>query len=194
MPKNIVQEKQFLNQDNKQSASMNNVKNSMVSGDIVGRDKIVYPQEIPMANEEDRQSKIKISKVKIKRIIEDLSSSIEEIKKEYFEENSRVAADFNRRNIPTSGIHVKAQMDLAKNTKLRIEKLFTKAFRDIEDILLENFKINYLEEMTEFNEEEKLFQIERNKLSEIYEQFENAVKGWEIKSLGTTQLTKDFKL
>lgn len=169
-------------------------QDSVVDGDIVGGDKITF-QTPSVPKVEDIKIQIKVSKIKINRILEDLSFFLEETRKEYLKESDKVASDFNSRNMLRSGIFVKTQMDLAINMKEKIGKLFTKAYRDIQDITLENFKATNLEEMPEFSEEKQvLFEIEKNKIPEIYKQFEEVVKSWEIKAFGAIRLTKDFKL
>ncbi|MBU4467671.1 MAG: hypothetical protein KKC39_02860 [Candidatus Omnitrophica bacterium] len=165
-----------------------------VGGDIVGRDKIIV-QTVPISKTENIHDQIKVSKVKIKRILEDLSYSLEDTRKEYLKESDKVANDFNSRNMLRSGIFIRAQMDLAIGMKERIEKSIIKARRDIQDITLDNFKATELKEIPEFTEENQaLVEIERNKVPEIYKTFENIVKSWERKALQTSELTKDFKL
>jgi hypothetical protein len=145
--------------------------------------------------EQVKSNKVRISKIKIERIIEDLSSTLAEIRKKYFQDSDRVVVDFNSRNILTSGIFVQAQMDLAINTKERIEKLIIKTHRDIQDITWEVFNAIDFEKIPEFSEEQKaLFEIEKNKIPGMYKQFEGVVKSWEMRAVRTSQLTKDFKL
>jgi hypothetical protein len=167
---------------------------STESGDIVGRDKLIFHIP-PVSKTEDIKTQIKVAKVKINRIIEDLSAILEETRKEYLKESDKVASNFNSRNMFTSGVFVKAQKELAINTREKIEKIFIKAHRDIQDITLENFEAINLDEMPEFAEEKQaLLEIEQDKAHKIYILFENVVKSWEMKALGTTELTKDFKL
>lgn len=187
-------------QQNKQLSMTKTESNSTIlhdltaNGDIVGRDKIIV-QTVPVLKTENIQDQIKVSKVKIKRILEDLSYSLEDTRKEYLKESDKVANDFNSRNMLTSSIFIRAQMDLAIGMKERIEKLITKAHRDIQDIILENFKATELKEIPEFTEENQaLVEIEKSKVPEIYKLLENIVKSWEMKALQTSQLTKDFKL
>lgn len=184
--------------NNLQNSSVNDIKESDIAGDIVGRDKITYQTIIPSSTDQmniDRQSKIKISKVKVNRIIEDLSSEINEIKKEYFKESKRIANDFSSRNIYSSGLHIKAQRDSAISSKKMVEKLLIKAHRDIGDVLLGDFRGTNLAEMDEFSEEDKsLSKLEENIIPLFYKQLEEAVKSWEIRIFGTINIIKDFKL
>jgi hypothetical protein len=176
----------------------NDIKTSNVSGDVVGRDKIVFQlvsSEHANQINIDKQSKIKLSKVEIERIIEDLSSEVNGIKREYFEGNKRIANDFSSRNISSSGMHIKAQMDFAISTKEKVEKLLTRAHRDIEDVLLRNFGVANLAEIDEFSEENRsLTELEKNRIPALYKQLENAVRSREARSLGEVHITKDFKL
>jgi len=178
--------------------SANDIKNSNVSSDVLSRDKIIDQTATSISAGQiniDKQSKIKTSRIKINRIIEDLSLGINGIKKEYFEGNERIANDFSSRNMFSSGVHIKAQMDFAVSTKKKIETLLTKARREIEDVLLKDFGITNLTEMNEFNEEDKrLSELEKNSIPALYKQFEDAVRSREVSSLGTVNITKDFKL
>lgn len=184
--------------NNFHSSSANDNKDFNIAGDVVGRDKIIYQPAAHVPPDQvdiDRQGKIKISKVKINRIIEDLSLGINEIKKEYFKGNERIANDFNSRNMSSSGMHIKAQMDFAISIKQKIEALLIKSHRNIEDVLLGNFGITNLAEMKEFSEEDKkLYEIENNIIPALYKQLEDAVRNREVRSLGNVSITKNFKL
>jgi len=183
-----------------QSLSVNDIKDSSISGDVVRRDKIVNQTVISVSADQDdkdknKQNKITAAKVQIKRIIDDLSLAIDEVRKEHYKRSERIANDFASRNMSSSGLFIRAQMDCAISTKEKIEKLLAKSHRDIEDVLQENFKIANLEEMAEFSKEEKeLSELKENTIPEIYSRLEGSVKSWEIRSLGSTQITKDFKL
>lgn len=184
--------------NNFQNSSANAIKNANIAGDVVGRDKIIYQPVVPISSDQkniDRQGQIKISKVKINRIIGDLSLQIGEIKTEYFKGSERIANDFNSRNVLSGGMHIKAQMDFAISTKEKVEKLLIKTHRDIEDVLLENFSITNLTEIDEFSEENsKLSELEKNTIPVLYKQLENAVRNQEVRSLGTVHITENFKL
>jgi hypothetical protein len=163
------------------SKSTNQVKISSMTGDVVGRDKIVNQPIIllPEAEEKDDvETKIKTSKIKINRFFEDFDSQVESIKQEYQKENPRICSVFSSRGMAQSGEHIQAQMECARNAKNKIESLLTNLNRNIEDILLQNFNITTLEENDEFKKEASLLIQEKEKVKNIYKLLEDTVKDW----------------
>lgn len=179
------------------SKSTNQVKISNVTGDVVGRDKIVNQPTIILPEAEkndDVETKIKTSKIKINRLIVDFDSAVESIKQQYQKEQERIAGSFSSRGVLQSGMHIKAQMEYAINRRDYIDKLLTNLNRNIEDIILENFDVKTLEENDEFKKEEFLLIQEKEKVKNTYKLFENTVKDWDKRCYGHPELTKDFRL
>jgi len=138
--------------------------------------------------------KIKISKIRIRRVVEDLESDIKKLREDYVKGNDQIAGEFNMRGTLQSGMHIKAQMDYATESKDKAESLFREAKRKIQDIILVNFNITVLKEISEFIEEKRLLEAEENKKVELYKLIEDTVKKWDHKCLGNNQLTAEFKL
>ncbi len=177
--------------------SANQIKNSNVAGDVVGRDKIVYQPIINLPDTEsveDFSKKIQGSKIRINRFIDDFSLEVENIEREYLKENKKIASNFSSRGTLSSGMHISTQMEYARNTKDRIEKLFTSLNRNIEDILFENFGITKLEENDNFRNESSRLLKAKEKVRNTYDGFESTVKRWEKTCIGNNQLTQNFRL
>ena len=159
--------------------------------DIVIQPNITFPET---GKNDDSEKKIKTSKLKIHRLIEDFDSQLESIKREYQKENVRIVSKFSARGMAASGEHIGAQMEYARNTKDSIANLLTTLNRNIEDILLENFNIRTLEENDTFKSESILLNREKAKVKKAYKYFEDTVKDWEKRCTGNSRSTKDFKL
>jgi hypothetical protein len=150
-------------------------QNLTAGGDIVGRDKITI-QSAPEV--QDRQAQIKVDKVKINRILEDVSVSLDEIRNTYPVNSGRLASDFNTRNMLESGLFIQAQSELAGNEKEKIEKLLKKAHRDIEDIILDHFKTVNLSEISELSLQNETFKGLENKASDIKNGIDKVTEDW----------------
>lgn len=177
--------------------SADQLDNSSITGDVVGGDKIVY--QFPVApteaeKEEETEKRIQSSKIRINRLIDDFGLVVDSIEQEYLKENKRIASRFSSRGMLRSGTHITAQMDYARSTRDRIEKLLTTLHRNIEDILFENFGITTLEENDNFVDEASRLAKEKERVRSAYRLFENTVKKWDEKCSGNTRLTQNFRL
>lgn len=168
------------------------------SGDVIGRDKIVYDQRVikPAKDTEqaDTGKKIAVAKIKLKRYIDDYKLNIEEEKQSYFKESDRIASNMSGRGIGRSGVHIKAQMDHAIETKKKAEALFTKLTRNIEDVLLENFDSNLLSQIPSLREEYDEYKSLEQMNKVLYKIMEDNVKSWEVKIGMSINVTKNFTL
>ena len=167
------------------------------AGDIVAGDKIIIEGSVNLEgkNNNNVESQINITKLKINRELEDFEYAASETIESFKEETKMLAGQFNARGMLTSGSFIKAQMDLSQKTKDELDRLWLKMDRNIENILIEDFKITSFTPMInkflkEHNKRTDLF----NTKKELYHFLESSPKGWEIKIFKEEKITKNFKL
>lgn len=143
----------------------------------------------------DEPSKMEIVKLKIKRAFEDYEQVVETIKKDFPKESEALANKYNVNGVLSSGMHIKAQMELSTSVKEKLEQALTKLNRDIEDVLIENFDKTALGSLgDDFTEEMQRLNKAKSALHEICKALADSAKSWEVKALGEVRLTKDFNL
>ena len=150
-----------------------------------------FPKENSPINTEREQ---KIAKIHINRLLDDYGLDIESLRKEYYEESRRISSDMARRNISSSGLHIKAQKNHAIATKDKINKLFTKLTRDIEDILLENYTNHIFKEIASLRKEHTTYVLSQEKNKDLCQKMVDNVQSWEVKINGSVNTTKNFTL
>ncbi|MBI5023451.1 MAG: hypothetical protein HZC18_00405 [Candidatus Omnitrophica bacterium] len=172
-----------------------------VNGDFVSGDKTVIGAQINNNTGNmsqfptDNDSKIEVVKLRIKRAFEDYEQAVEDIKKNFPQESEAIAHKYNLNGVLSSGMHIKAQMDLSVATKVKLEGLLTNLERSVEDILIENFgKTTFASINGDLNDETQRLDKAKNGLHEIYKLLTDSPKSWEMKALGEQRLTKDFNL
>ncbi|MFH2137394.1 MAG: hypothetical protein ABII88_02660 [Candidatus Omnitrophota bacterium] len=183
--------------ENEKKKNNVNIEKIDHAGDIVAGDKIIIQGDATTKenNKEDVESKIKIAKVKINRELEDFEHIVAETYEFFRKEAEALAGQFNTRGMLTSGVFIKAQMELSQKTKEKIDRLWLKMDRNIEDTLINSFNITSFtpminEFLKEHNKRSDLF----NAKKEIYHYLESSPKSWEIKIFNEEKITKNFKL
>lgn len=165
------------------------------SGDNVAGDKITnYNQPVIGDSKLDIDKKHSIAKIKINRLLDDYQKNVDNIYQSYSKESNRIASEMSGRGLARSGIHVNRQKEYAIETKNRNNDLLTKLTRGIEDVLLESYDSHKLEEISELKTEYNRYTLLREKTKQEYSKIVENIKSWEVKSLGTNNLTKDFTL
>jgi hypothetical protein len=169
------------------------VNDELVVGDKVEGDKIImsYFEDYNKNNIEKNK---KIAKIHINRLLNDYGLNIENLRKEYYKESSRISSDMAARNIVRSGLNIKAQKDHAIETKNKINEVLAKLTRDIEDILLESYDNYILKEVEELKKEYDTYNSLQEKTNDLYEKMVDNVRSWEVKINGSVSTTKDFTL
>lgn len=185
----------LLDQQRKASA----VSGISIHGDFVSGNKTVIGNQVnvntSVPTQSDNRSKIDVAKLKIKRAFEDYEQVVETIKKDFPKESEALANKYNVNGVLSSGMHIKAQMELSTSVKEKLEQALTKLNRDIEDVLIENFDKTALGSLgDDFTEEMQRLNKAKSALHEICKALADSAKSWEVKALGEVRLTKDFNL
>lgn len=183
----------LLDQQRKASA----VSGISIHGDFVSGNKTVIGNQVnvntSVPTQSDNRSKIDVAKLKIKRAFEDYEQVVETIKKDFSGESEALANKYNVNGVLSSGMHIKAQMELSTSVKEKLEQALTKLNRDIEDVLIENFDKTALGSLgDDFTEEMQRLNKTKSALHEICKALADSAKSWEVKALGEQRLTKDF--
>ena len=168
-----------------------NAGNKYVLGDEVHGDK----NERYSENAVSDSKKKNIAKLKIKRLFEDYEPSVETTLKGFFTESQVLSSDLSRRNVADSGGHIKAQMDLAVKTKVKLEHMLQQLERSIEDVLVEGFGKETLSAFAgDFQAEDKRLEQAKSRLLEINKTLSESCKSLEVRISNKMNLTKNFDL
>lgn len=163
-----------------------------ISGDFVNGDKNIV--NIPKADEHVLDaSKINVAKLKINRAIEDFNKAVDEVATNFPKESNKLAGNFNSRNMLTSGVFIRAQMDLSLNTKKNLDREIEALNRQVEDILVDVLgKTSLNTAGLEFEAEQKLVDEAPKRCLALYPLLNDNPKSWEMKALRENALTKNF--
>lgn len=168
-----------------------------VAGDKVQGDKFVFMDNSNQVKEPQKKfdSKVSIARVKINREFEDYTHKSSDIFSSFQKGSDLLASKCNAQGTLTSGGFIQLQMDLAQETKNKIERTWTEMQRKIQDILMSDFGKTVLSDMaTEFTEENKKMTDVADSKGQLYKVIEGFPKSWEQRVFSTQNLTKNFKL
>lgn len=183
----------LLDQQKKASA----VSGISIHGDFVSGNKTVIGNQVnvntSVPTQSDNRSKIDVAKLKIKRAFEDFYKAIDETAANFPKESNKLAGNFNSRNMLTSGVFIRAQMDLSLNTKKYLDQRIEALNRQVEDILVDVLgKTSLHLAGIEFEAEQKLLDEAPKRCQALYLLLNDNPKSWEMKALRENTLTKDF--
>lgn len=160
-----------------------NIENIDVAGDIVAGNKIIIPPS-QEDNQNDSEKKQTIAKIKINRLLYEYNLNIEKLRQEYDKEFIVIVSNMNERGLLRSSIHIQAQKNLTVETKNKINELFAKLTRDIEDVLLEHYDSHILKEIPKLQKEYNIYISLQEKINNFYRKMEGNVQNWELKING----------
>ena len=168
-----------------------------VNGDRIAGNKFVVEGDIRL---DDRQpdsslANLKVTKLKIKREFEDFEHFLTVSIVAFNKQTKTLDGNFSSRGMSESGMRIKAQMNLAQESKDKLERSWIETKRKIEDILISysggaTFDLMPDEFLTENNEKEELV----DKKKEAYLFFEHSAKSLEQRIFQSDKITGNFKL
>jgi len=97
----------------------------------------VVTQQPPESKASEKESKQKLAKIHINRIIEDTASWLDETIEQNKIETNRISNDFNSRGMFNSGPHISVQIKRVNNFIKSVNDYIKDRNRKIEDILLD---------------------------------------------------------
>ncbi len=173
------------------------------SGDVIQGDKIAGSKfniigNVNVANDaniEIRDSNIKIVKLKVGREFQDYQNSVNQLKDEFIKQSEMVSADFNARGMSSSGPHIVAQMNLSRAMAEKMDQLWIKLDRGIQDILIQLLNVTFLADLnTDFQSEINTRAALFDERTKIFIFFESFPKNWEKRIFDSDKITRKFKL
>ena len=168
-----------------------------IHGDFVNGNKTVIGNQVnvnaSVTEQTNHKAKIDVVKLKINRAFEDFYKAIDETATNFPKESNKLAGNFNSRNMLTSGVFIRAQMDLSLNTKKYLDQRIEALNRQVEDILVDVLgKTSLHLAGLEFEAEQKLLDEAPKRCQALYPLLNDNPKSWEMKALKENTLTKDF--
>lgn len=138
-------------------------------------------------------NKVAVAKLKIVRAFEDFYGNLKEIREKFSKDSDILASQYSVRGVLTSGLFVKAQMDLSINVKRQLDKKYEELKRRIEDILVDNLGVTSLQLAgTDFEGDQlQLYEAQKN-YKTFYTVLNNNAKNWEMRAVRQDTITKNF--